>query len=87
MATIIVPAVLRELTDGANRVEAAGENLRQVIDNLDAAYPGFKERLIQDGAIRPEISIAVNGGIISAGLIEPVPEGAEINILPAISGG
>jgi molybdopterin synthase sulfur carrier subunit len=87
MAVVIVPPLLRALTGDVARVEVAGDTLRKVINELERRYPGTKARLVDGTSIRPEISVAVNGGIISAGLLEPVPEGAEVLIIPAISGG
>ncbi|MYJ02561.1 MAG: MoaD/ThiS family protein, partial [Chloroflexi bacterium] len=33
------------------------------------------------------LSLAINGDVVSTGLITKVPEGAEISIVPQISGG
>ena len=87
MAVVIVPPLLRALTGDADRIEVEGATLRRVINELDARYPGVKARLVQGNKIRPEISIAVNGGIVAAGLVEPIAENDEIIIIPAISGG
>ena len=67
------------------RVE--GGNVRQIIDNLDAQYPGFKVRLVEDGRVKPNISVAIDGEITPLGLIEKVGEQSEVHFLPAISGG
>ena len=87
MAVVIVPPLLRALTGDAARIEVEGATLRRVINELEARYPGVKARLVQGNKIRPEISIAVNGGIVAAGLVEPITENDEIVIIPAISGG
>ena len=87
MAVVIIPPLLRALTGDVDRVEVEGDTLRKVINELERRYPGVKARLVEGTSIRPEISIAVNGGLITAGLVEPVPDDAEILIIPAISGG
>ncbi len=87
MATVIVPSLLRDLSAGQNEIVVDGRTLRQVIENLDAAYPGVKAKLLENGMIRDAISIAINGDVIVGGLSEPVPTDAEIAIMPAISGG
>lgn len=87
MALVFIPAPLRDLTRGLDRVEVAGATLRQVIANLDARYPGLKARVLEAGDVRPGIALAVNGVQAEARLLEPVPEGAEVQILPAIGGG
>lgn len=87
MAVVLIPQLLRELTDGAERVEARGETLRRVFTDLERQYPGTWERLLADGEIRAEISVAVDGAIADAGLLTEVPEDAEVAIVPAIAGG
>ena len=78
---------MQELSNGEQRVNVQGNNVRQVIDNLDAVYPGFKERLIEDGRVKPNISVAIDGEITPLGMIEKVKEDSEVHFLPAISGG
>ena len=78
---------MQELSNGEQRVNVQGNNVRQVIDNLDAVYPGFKERLTEDGRVKPNISVAIDGEITPLGMIEKVSEDSEVHFLPAISGG
>jgi molybdopterin converting factor small subunit len=87
MATVYVPAPLRNLTGGLDRVEVDGRTLRQVIEQLDREFPGMKGQLVEDDVIRSGIAIAVNDVLTESGLLEPVPEAAAIRILPAIGGG
>ena len=56
MAEVWVPALLRDLTGGQERVSAAGETVREVIDALEERYPGMRERLCEDGRLRPNIA-------------------------------
>ena len=78
---------MQGLSNGESRVRVEGANVRQIIDNLDAQYPGFKIRLVEDGRVRPNISVAIDGEITPLGLIEKVGEESEVHFLPAISGG
>ena len=78
---------MQELSSGEQRVYVQGNNIRQVIDNLDAVYPGFKDRLVEDGRVKPNISVAIDGEITPLGMIEKVGEDSEVHFLPAISGG
>lgn len=87
MATVLIPPAMRTLSDGEARLEAQGATLRQVIRDLGERYPQLTSRLVEDGRIGRGLTIAINGNVVSTGLIEPVPDGAEIVILPAISGG
>jgi sulfur-carrier protein len=87
MPTVLIPALLRTYSGGRTQIQVPGETLRQVFDNLDSEFPGIRERIVEEGRIRPEISIAVDNELVDTGLLYRVPEGAEIVILPAISGG
>ena len=78
---------MQELSNGEQRVNVQGNNVRQVIDNLDAVYPGFKDRLVEEGRVKPNISVAIAGEITPLGMIEKVSEDSEVHFLPAISGG
>lgn len=87
MATVFIPAALRGFSEGRDRVDAAGHTLRQVIDALEAACPGIKERLILEDALHPGIAMVIDNEVASAGLIEKVGETSEVRILPAMEGG
>ncbi len=78
---------MQELSKGEQRVLVPGNNVRQIIENLDCFYPGFKERLVDDGRIKPNISVAIDGEITPLGMIEKVEDDSEVHFLPAISGG
>ncbi|HXG37067.1 MAG TPA: MoaD/ThiS family protein [Dehalococcoidia bacterium] len=82
-----VPSVMQHLTEGKTVVNIEGRNIRQIIQNLDAAYPGMKEALMEDGKLRPDIAVAVDGELASLGLLEEVGESSEVQFMPAIAGG
>ncbi len=42
---------MRELTGGLERVAVPGEKVRELIDVLNARYPGIKPRLVEDGTL------------------------------------
>jgi molybdopterin converting factor small subunit len=79
--------MLQGLTGGLKQVEVAGGTVGEVIDNLEAAHPGLKARLVDGGALRSNLAVAVDGEVSVLGLLEDVPEGAEVHFIPAISGG
>jgi hypothetical protein len=56
-----IPSLLRDLTQGQKTVSVEGDNVRQVIENLDQAYPGLKDRLCEGERLRPSISVVVDG--------------------------
>ena len=87
MPIIFVPSLMQKLSNGEQKLMIEGANLRQVINNLDLQYTGFKDRLVEDGKIKPNISVAVDGEITPLGMIQKVDTNSEIHFLPAISGG
>ncbi|MFK7822424.1 MAG: MoaD/ThiS family protein [Planctomycetaceae bacterium] len=87
MATVFVPPMLRPITNNSQTVEVSGPNLRAVLEELNAAYPGFEDRICIDGQLRPELSVWINDEIISRGLEEPIAADCEIHFLPALGGG
>ncbi|HEU5319058.1 MAG TPA: MoaD/ThiS family protein [Chloroflexota bacterium] len=89
MATVFIPAQLRELTGGARTVDVPGETLGEVLAALDARHAGIKERLLHDegDALNPYIEVAVGDEIASLGLLTPVGPKTEVHILPNVSGG
>ena len=87
MPTIAIPSLMQKLTNGANQVVVEGKTLREVINNLEAAHPGFKERLCDGDRIRPSISVYIDSVMTREGMHQPVDETANIHFVPAISGG
>jgi len=85
-----VPLPLRRLAGGLTEVEATGSSIREIIENLDASYPGMKERLFR-GDEEPSrfVGIFVDGRDIRLleGLETAVREDAVVTILPLAAGG
>ncbi len=87
MATVFIPAQLRTLTGGVDRVEAAGESVRQVIASLEQAHPGLGARLRKDDALTPGLTVSIDGAFTNRGLAAKVGPASEIHFLPALGGG
>jgi molybdopterin synthase sulfur carrier subunit len=90
MATVHIPTPLRRLTGGQARVQVDGATILAVLEALDAQYPGFRERLFDEGGeLKRFINIYVNDEEIRtlAGKVTAVKEGDRITIVPAMAGG
>ncbi len=87
MARVFVPYALRKYADGAEEVDMPADTLGELIDNLEAAYPGMKQRLVEDNRIKPSISVAIDGEVTPMGMLEKVGENSEVHFVPAIGGG
>ena len=87
MATVWIPPLLRGLVNGQEHVVADGEKVRDLIDALDARFPGLKAGLIEDGELRRGVVVTVDGVVSRLGLRQPVHADSEVHFLPAIGGG
>ena len=88
--TIRIPTQLRELSGGSAEVSAGGDTVAAVLADLEAAHPGFKERLFDgDGQLRRFVNVFVADEDIRflRGLETPVAEGQVVSIVPAVAGG
>nr|WP_290668866.1 ubiquitin-like small modifier protein 1 [Ardenticatena sp.] len=91
MAIVYVPTPLRRLTGGQARVEVQASTIRDLVEALEAQYPGVKARLVDEdrGEIKRFINVFVNGEEIRAlqGEDTPLGENDEVSIIPAMAGG
>ena len=85
-----IPTPLRKLTKEQGEVDAAGSTIRDVVDDLEKQFPGFKERMCDDkGELRRFVNVYVGEEDIRFmnGLDTPIPEGESVSIIPAVAGG
>jgi len=90
MVRVRVPTPLRKFTNGADEVNAQGNNVRSLVEDLDQKFPGIKERICDEsGKIRRFVNVYVNGDDIRflQNLETSLKEGDNISIVPAIAGG
>ncbi len=88
--TVRIPTPLRRMTNGQDKVELEAATLSRMIDALETAYPGVKERLIdENGELRYFVNIYLNGEDVRflQGLETSAATGDEISIVPAVAGG
>lgn len=87
--TVRVPTPLRTLTAGADEVTAQGGTVAAVIADLEAKYPGMKDRLMDEKGVRRFVNIFVGDEDIRFldGLSTEIKAGDRISIVPAIAGG
>ena len=87
MPTVWIPPLLRDLTSGEDVLTVPGETVGQVIENLDTRYPGLSERLCEQGTLRPNIAVVVDGVASRQRMRHRLTETSEVHFIPAISGG
>ncbi len=88
--TIRVPTTLRTLTAGESEVQVDPGTVGEVLQHLNAAHPGFAERILDDdGNLRRFVNVFVDDDDVRFmdGLETPVPDGETVSIVPAVAGG
>jgi molybdopterin synthase sulfur carrier subunit len=87
---VVIPTPLRKYTAGADTVQVEARTIQEVLDSLESKYPGIRASVCDEqGGLRRFINIYLDGEDVRflENLATPVTDGAEIAIVPAISGG
>ncbi len=90
MPTVYLPTPLRRLTNGQARVQVPTGTVEEVLDALDAQFPGLRAQICDEkGEVKAFINVFVNGTEIRAlqGRETLVGEEDEVSIIPAMAGG
>lgn len=91
--TVRLPAALRELAHGEKAIEVELDGpatLATVLDALAVRLPAVERRIRDEtGMLRRHVNVFVGDTNVrdGAGLAEPLPDGSEIQVIPAVSGG
>ncbi len=88
--TVKIPTPLRSLTSDQESVPGEGATVGELVDQLEGAYPGMRERLCEEsGELRRFVNVYVNGEDVRFldGLETALGDGDEISIVPAVAGG
>jgi molybdopterin converting factor small subunit len=93
--TVYVPAALRQFAAGQRQLRLEVDEpatVGRVFARLHASAPGVVERALDEhGGVRQHVNVFVDGQSIrlggALGLETPVAAGAEVWIIPAVSGG
>ena len=84
-----VTSVLQRVI-GSKSVETEGATIAEVLERINAQYPGFREQItMEDGSLHRFVNIYVNDEDIRfmQQLETPVESGDVVSILPALAGG
>ena len=84
-----IPTILRTYTNGEKAVSGEGDTLSELIDNLESAHPGIKDRLIEGEELRRFVNVYVNDEDVrfTGGLGTTLSDGDQVVVLPAVAGG
>jgi molybdopterin converting factor small subunit len=89
-AKVRIPTQLRALAGGVPEVEVQATTVGEALKALDAAHPGFAERLFDEsGELRRFVNVFLGEEDVRflEGLSTAVPEGAVVSVVPAVAGG
>lgn len=89
MTTVRIPPTLRADTGGERRVEAEGDTVRDLLEDLMSRFPGLQGRIFEDGDVAPFVNVYLEGEDVRTleGLETPVRDGQTLILLPAMAGG
>ncbi len=89
MAAVRIPPTLRAEVGGLRHLDARGDTVAEVIDDLVERYPALERQLLEDGEPAPFVNVFLDGEDVRMldGADTPVRDGATIILLPAMAGG
>lgn len=84
---VLLPTPLAEYTNGAREVEAQGDTLAALLDDLERRHPGIRFRMIDEqGRARAHMRFFVNGEL-QRSLSAAICESDRVMVVAALSGG
>ena len=88
MTPVRIPPTLRNEVGGSRQVEAEGETVREVLDDLVARFPALGAQIFADGEVAPFVNVYLGGEDVRTldGLDTRV-DGQTVMLLPAMAGG
>jgi molybdopterin synthase sulfur carrier subunit len=89
MTTVRIPPTLRAETGGERQVEAEGETVRDLLEDLTSRFPALRERIWEEDEVAPFVNVYVEGEDVRTreGIETPVSDGDTVILLPAMAGG
>jgi adenylyltransferase/sulfurtransferase len=88
--TVYIPTPYRKYTGNVARVQAQGPDVLTLVRELEARYPGLRERILgPDGSIYRHLNIYVNDQAVEdlQGIQTPLRDGDQVAVIPAMTGG
>jgi molybdopterin synthase sulfur carrier subunit len=89
MTVVRIPPTLRDETGGQAALQARGETVRELLDDLAGRFPALRDRIYADGELAQFVNVYVEGEDVRTqdGLDTSVENGATVILLPAMAGG
>ena len=88
MIVVRIPPTLRGEVGGVRQVEAVGDSVREVLDDLVAQHPALGPQILANGGLAPFVNVYVGGeDVRTLDGLETQVNGASLILLPAMAGG
>ena len=81
MPEVQLSGMLRDAAGGADSIQIEAATIRELLRKLVERYPKM------DSHVQEGVAVSINGQIFRDSRSEPIPDGAEVFILPRIPGG
>jgi molybdopterin converting factor small subunit len=88
VTAVRIPPTLRAEVGGARQLEAEGDTVRELLENLTARYPALAQHVWADGDVAPFLNVYVGGeDVRTLDGLETAVNGSPVILLPAMAGG
>jgi molybdopterin converting factor small subunit len=81
MLEVSLSGSLRDAADGAASIQVEAATIRELLRKIVDRYPRMQRHIDQG------VAVSIDGNIFRDNWGEPIPEGAEVFLLPRIQGG
>jgi sulfur-carrier protein len=89
VTVVRIPPTLRDQTGGQAALDASGETVRELLDDLTGRFPQLRDRIYTAGELARFVNVYVEGEDVRTrdGLETSVEDGSTVILLPAMAGG
>jgi molybdopterin synthase sulfur carrier subunit len=88
MTSVRIPPTLRGEVGGARQLEAEGETVRELLEDLTSRYPALSAHVWEDGDVASFLNVYVGGeDVRTLDGLDTAVNGSPVILLPAMAGG
>jgi molybdopterin converting factor small subunit len=88
VTAVRIPPTLRAEVGGARQLEAEGDTVRELLENLTGRYPALAQHVWEDGEVAPFLNVYVGGeDVRTLDGLDTAVNGSPVILLPAMAGG
>jgi sulfur-carrier protein len=88
VTAVRIPPTLRAEVGGARQLEADGDTVRELLEDLTSRYPALAAHVWENGDVAPFLNVYVGGeDVRTLEGLETEVNGSAVILLPAMAGG